>query len=241
MATGLNMDIDPEDARYNFVVWQSNDRGLAVGPSRPHPETGQIFDADVVLGDGWLRVFAMDWENVMSSMLMEGMTPETLAWLETRPQYDPRVRLAAPEEREAMIAERQARQARIAAGLEERDDTPYLGTHWNFLGEDGEPLLPGESHGLDMACSAAMGMAYSMSMMRTHLELNGVLDELRNGADSDGNIIDGLPEEYVGPLLAHLVAHEIGHTLGLRHNFKGTSIFTIDEINSEEVKGAKPS
>src|SRR5690606_13357796 len=79
MATGANMDIDPEDARYNFVVWQSNDRGLAVGPSRVHPETGQIFDADVVLGDGWLRVFAMDWENVMSSMLMEGMTPETLA------------------------------------------------------------------------------------------------------------------------------------------------------------------
>jgi hypothetical protein len=240
MATGLNMDIDPEDARYNFVVWQSNDRGLAVGPSRPHPETGQIFDADVVLGDGWLRVFAMDWENVMSSMLMEGMTPETLAWLETRPQYDPRIRLAAPEEREAMIAERQARQARIAAGLEERDDTPYLGTHWNFLGEDGEPLLPGEAQGLDMACSAAMGMAYSMSMLRTHLELNGVLDELRNGEGSDGNIIDGLPEEYVGPLLAHLVAHEIGHTLGLRHNFKGSSIFTIDEINSEAVKGQEP-
>ncbi len=239
MATGANMDIDPEDARYNFVVWQSNDRGLAVGPSRVHPETGQIFDADVVLGDGWLRVFAMDWENVMSSMLMEGMTPETLAWLDTRPQYDPRIRLASPEKRESMIAEREARLARIAAGLEERDSTPYLGTHWNFLGDDGEPLVVGKDR-LDLACSAAMGMAYSMTMMRTHLELTGVLDEMRGGAESDGNVIDGLPEEYVGPLLAHLVAHEIGHTLGLRHNFKGTSIFTIDEINSEEVKGKKP-
>lgn len=239
MATGANMDIDPEDARYNFVVWQSNDRGLAVGPSRVHPETGQIFDADVVLGDGWLRVFAMDWENVMSSMLMEGMTPETLAWLDTRPQYDPRIRLASPEKRESMIAEREARLARIAAGLEERDATPYLGTHWNFLGDDGEPLVVGKDR-LDLACSAAMGMAYSMTMMRTHLELTGVLDEMRGGAESDGNVIDGLPEEYVGPLLAHLVAHEIGHTLGLRHNFKGTSIFTIDEINSEEVKGKKP-
>lgn len=239
MSTGLNMDIDPEDARYNFVVWQSNDRGLAVGPSRVHPETGQIFDADVVLGDGWLRVFAMDWENVMSSMLMEGMTPETLAWLDTRPEYDPRIRLASPEKRESMIAEREARLARIASGLEERDTTPYLGTHWNFLGDDGEPLMAGDDR-LDLACSAAMGMAYSMTMMRTHLELNGVLDELRTGAESEGNVIDGLPEEYVGPLLAHLVAHEIGHTLGLRHNFKGTSIYTVDEINSEELKGEKP-
>lgn len=240
MATGLNMDIDPEDARYNFIVWQSNDRGLAVGPSRVHPETGQIFDADVVLGDGWLRVFAMDWENVMSSMLMEGMTPETLAWLDTRPQYDPRVRLAPPEEREAMIAERQARLARIAAGLEERESAPYLGTHWNFLGEDGQSLMSNGQHSLDMSCSAAMGMAYSMTMMRTHLELTGVLDELRNGDGADGNVIDGLPEEYVGPLLAHLVAHEVGHTLGLRHNFKGSSVYTLDEINSEELKGVKP-
>jgi len=239
MSTGLNMDKDPEDARYNFVVWQSNDRGLAVGPSRAHPETGQLFDADVVLGDGWLRVFAMDWENVMSSMLMEGMTPETLAWLDTRPEYDPRIRLASPERRESMIAERQARLARIASGLEERDSTPYLGTHWNFLGDDGEPMMVSENR-LDLACSAAMGMAYSMTMMRTHLELNGVLDELRTGDVSDGNVIDGLPEEYVGPLLAHLVAHEIGHTLGLRHNFKGTSIYTLDQINSEELKGKTP-
>lgn len=238
MATGLNMDKDPEDARYNFIVWQSNDRGLAVGPSRVHPETGQIFDADVVLGDGWLRVFAMDWENIMSSMLMEGMTPETLAWLETRPQYDPRVRLAAPEKREQMIAERQARHARIAAGLEQRDTTPYLGTHWNFLGDNGEPLFQDESR-LDMACMAAMGMAYSMNKLRTHLEITGVLDAIR-AEDSTGNIIDGLPEEYVGPLLAHLVAHEIGHTLGLRHNFKGTSIYSIDQINSEELRGKLP-
>jgi hypothetical protein len=240
MATGLNMDKDPEDARYNFVVWQSNDRGLAIGPSRTHPETGQIFDADVVLGDGWLRVFAMDWENVMSAMLMEGMTPETLAWLDTRPQYDPRIRLAAPEKREQMIAQRQMRQARIAAGMEKPDDTPDLGTSWNFLGDDGEAILPKGANGLDMACSAAMGMAYSMTMLRTHLEITGVMDELRSGEESDGNIIDGLPEEYVGPLLAHLVAHEIGHTLGLRHNFKGTSMYTIDQINSEELKGKKP-
>jgi len=40
--------------------------------------------------------------------------------------------------------------------------------------------------------------------------------------------------------LAHLVAHEVGHTLGLRHNFKGSSIYTLAEINSEKMKGKKP-
>ncbi len=53
------------------------------------------------------------------------------------------------------------------------------------------------------------------------------------------NLIDGIPEEFIGPLLAELVAHEVGHTLGLRHNFKSTGIYSLAEINSEETKGKK--
>ncbi len=48
-----------------------------------------------------------------------------------------------------------------------------------------------------------------------------------------------MPEWFVGPLLADLVAHEVGHTLGLRHNFKASALLTLDEINSDDVKGKK--
>ncbi len=44
-----------------------------------------------------------------------------------------------------------------------------------------------------------------------------------------------LPESFVGPLLADLVAHEVGHTLGLRHNFKASSIYDLKEINSAKL------
>ena len=53
-------------------------------------------------------------------------------------------------------------------------------------------------------------------------------------------MIDGVPEWFVGPKLAELVAHEVGHTLGLRHNFKGSSSYSLDEINSEEMKDIMP-
>src|SRR5690606_22257910 len=56
----------------------------------------------------------------------------------------------------------------------------------------------------------------------------------------DFDTLDGIPEWFVGPLLADLVAHEVGHTIGLRHNFKASSVYSFDEINTEEFKGKKP-
>ncbi|MBM82231.1 MAG: hypothetical protein CMJ78_16820 [Planctomycetaceae bacterium] len=54
------------------------------------------------------------------------------------------------------------------------------------------------------------------------------------------SLLDGMPEEFVGPLLAELVAHEVGHTLGLRHNFKSSSVYSLADINSDKLKGVKP-
>jgi hypothetical protein len=53
-------------------------------------------------------------------------------------------------------------------------------------------------------------------------------------------MIDGIPESFIGPMLAELTCHEVGHTLGLRHNFKASSLYTMKAINSNELKGKKP-
>jgi hypothetical protein len=51
---------------------------------------------------------------------------------------------------------------------------------------------------------------------------------------SNEQYLDGVPEEFIGPLLREVVMHEVGHTLGLRHNFKGSTIHTLADINSDE-------
>jgi hypothetical protein len=58
------------------------------------------------------------------------------------------------------------------------------------------------------------------------------------GAGDDN--LDGIPAHFIGPLLADLVAHEVGHTLGLRHNFKASSVYALKDINSDKVRGKKP-
>merc|ERR1711923_370104 len=53
--------------------------------------------------------------------------------------------------------------------------------------------------------------------------------------------LDGVPEEFIGPLLKDLIMHEVGHTLGLRHNFKGSQLVSYKEMNSEGFEGPTSS
>ncbi len=41
-----------------------------------------------------------------------------------------------------------------------------------------------------------------------------------------------LPDEILGQALRYLVAHEVGHALGLRHNHKASQLFTIAQLRS---------
>ena len=64
-------------------------------------------------------------------------------------------------------------------------------------------------------CTYALGLAHEMSFNVAALKASG------QGEKS---------EEYVGQLIKEVAAHEVGHTLGLRHNFKASSWKGLDEI-----------
>jgi hypothetical protein len=233
--TGEHMEKDPEDVRYNFVRWLSNGVGTAIGPSRVHPLTGQILDADIILTDGWIRHWWQEYNEVIPETAMEGLPPEAMEWLWQNPQWDPRIRLAPPARRAELLAQRENRPA------------PPLGGHAlgqassmadGFIGQSNEfEGLMGrlrQRHGLCMAPSCkTLGLA----QMEMCLDIEGAT---AMGIDANDQTLDGIPETFIGPLLVDLVAHEAGHTLGLRHNFKGSSIYTYEQINGPEVKGKKP-
>ena len=292
--SGVHMEKDPEDVRYNFIRWLNNDVGTAIGPSRVHPSTGEILDADIILTDGWIRHFNYNYEDLMPKLAMEGMAAETLAWLGKNPRWDPRVRMAPAEKANYLRREFQLQSQQPMAGFQLAQADPSL------LGDDEFDGLYGhvsQKNGLCMAASsrsldlAMARMDWALSLMASEeaekekkrkrkKEKEGEKkddpegekkddkddddkddekkdgdkdDEKKDGdkkeedaekkpEDSDkdiGTLLDGMPEWFVGPLLADLVAHEVGHTLGLRHNFKASGLMTLDEINSEEVKGKK--
>lgn len=252
-ASGAHMEKDPEDVRYNFVRWLNNDVGTAIGPSRVNPMTGQILDADIVLTDGWIRAFWKQFEQQLPELAMEGFSAETLAWLDSNPRWDPRIRMAPPAEREYLLAERARRGPQPLGGH------PLANVEGKMMGSNEYDGLVGRSSQVNGLCLASSGKARDVAALHLHL---GVYDEDLDATavdeEGDGDkpkadepkkdepkkdpkdLLDGMPEEFIGPLLADLVAHEVGHTLGLRHNFKASSLYTLSEINSKDLKQKKP-
>ena len=61
-------------------------------------------------------------------------------------------------------------------------------------------------------------MAYGWNQLLVSSGLSGTQEDL---------------ERYVHQGLVDLVLHEVGHTLGLRHNFKGSSIYSVEQLSDK--------
>ncbi len=80
-------------------------------------------------------------------------------------------------------------------------------------------------HTSHLRCDMATGLARQMAFMASVLQV-------RDLTERDGE----LPEEFIGQALKSLTMHEVGHTLGLRHNFKASTILPLDELNTQTDK-----
>jgi hypothetical protein len=76
-------------------------------------------------------------------------------------------------------------------------------------------------------CTYAEGLARQGTLMRASLAAAGLIQP---GAP--------VPREYIGQALKELVMHEVGHTLGLRHNFRGTATIPATKLGDRTFTAA---
>lgn len=215
-STGAHMDKDPEDARYNFFRWNASDQAYAIGPSRSNPLTGEILDADIVWHQGLTRALRGMFERVTEDFVLRSFGPETLAWFDEHPNWDPRVRLAGPTERAKKLRERT-----LTADTARSIDL-YSPEH---------PWMHGAlRNARNMACE--MGSMLSLEIGLADAAMSAGMLET-----GDAGLLDGLPENYIGPMIRYVSAHEVGHCLGLQHNMAGSSRHSLKEINSPDFDG----
>ncbi|MGH7612935.1 MAG: zinc-dependent metalloprotease [Gemmatimonadales bacterium] len=76
-------------------------------------------------------------------------------------------------------------------------------------------------------CRYAAGLSRYGTLLRATLAASGVIAP---GAP--------VPREYIGQALKELVMHEVGHTLGLRHNFRGTTAIPAASLTDRRFTAA---
>ncbi len=76
-------------------------------------------------------------------------------------------------------------------------------------------------------CRYAAGLSRYGTLLRATLAASGVIAP---GAP--------VPREYIGQALKELVMHEVGHTLGLRHNFRGTTAIPAASLTDRQFTAA---
>ncbi len=73
--------------------------------------------------------------------------------------------------------------------------------------------------GTKRLCTFMLGMKIQLAMAYLNLLATG---RIRPG--------EPLPEAYIGAAIKDIVLHEVGHTLGLRHNFKASSAYPFEAL-----------
>ena len=154
---------DPEDIHYNTIRWITAGAGIAYGPSRVNPLTGEILDADILIDADFMH-YPHELFNTF-----DGKSISALA------KGVPDSAVKSPK---------------------------------RFL-----------RHSPDCNCQMHLGFSRDLALGSAVMAKAGHAEELER------LILEGLK---------WVTMHEVGHTLGLRHNFKASTLHSIQDLNNPE-------
>jgi predicted Zn-dependent protease len=213
-----NADWDPADVRYNVIRWSDSiDSAIAgFGPSRVNPFTGQILDADVIIDAN-----AIGW--VLQQYRAGGT--DLLGRSQRSAQFNSQfngqsVQSAELETYLQLCGQRSQRWYQQWLSLQ---TTGTLGPN---TGPNADPssLSPSAQN------SAAIPYSYCAESLGDQRAAFGALS-LSVQPSLDPELLNTYAQEF----LMGLTAHEVGHTLGLRHNFAGSQLLIPEQLHDRAI------
>jgi hypothetical protein len=220
-------EFDPEDINYCTFRWITTPSTFAMSNVRSNPITGEMIDGDVIFDASWIRYWQQEYTQLVSATDSDDSDGDgededdensTIALgdiispiMASAYGYGmpPSVRSQLPE----------ASRAALHRGK------PVAAIPNNWSPFQAALSRKAADNGCCLACQYAGSMHTQFRMAAMALAARG-----------DGG---KLPEELLGQTIKAIVMHEVGHSLGLRHNFRASTMLDLDEVNDTEITRKK--
>jgi hypothetical protein len=215
-------EFDPEDINYCTFRWITTGSTFAMSALRSNPLTGEMIDGDVIFDASWIRYWKTEYAYMAGTPIPSGEgTSEPVAIAEVISPI-----MAIKQGYGLPFPLPSARFNARSMGQVEEGKLPHL--------------YPAEWSPLQMQLSQRMGPAKYASCQcvtgkKHEFAVAAMALSAAGKTDADGK----LPEEFLSQAIKEVVMHEVGHSLGLRHNFKASSMLNNDQLNDTSITRVK--
>ncbi|GHT44394.1 hypothetical protein FACS189454_01610 [Planctomycetales bacterium] len=246
---------DSEDINYATIRWITSSAGFAMGPSRVNPLTGEIVDADIIIDADWVDYTQrrFDWqvgEVIPSGTNGSANSKQPFAWCKQQ--------LEAKEESQKHQhgkmsdcvceygKEKASQLALLNLALLADENNNQCGDEEGKKEDKKEDEKTEENkNGLTPKATAKQDNSADEKKDEPKKEddKEAERDDAKKDKKTPGEKKDDakLAEkkkqreekmyQFVCQCIKDVTMHEVGHTLGLRHNFQASSWLTLAEIN----------
>ncbi len=208
-------EFDPEDVNYCTFRWITTNQTYAMSGLRSNPITGEIIDGDVIFDASWVKAWKNEYAVLTGNLPVAAGRADIPSLLEMGEVISPTLAIKRGY-------------GQVDSGLDVRDGDRELSlvpAEWSGVRRG---LLRRLANGQRASCRFAAGM-------QSDLGLASLLMADAVKADPEAK----LPEELIGQLIKDVVMHEVGHSLGLRHNFKASTMLDADQIQDPAITRVK--
>jgi len=218
-------DYDAADVRFNSISWCTGDADsvFAIGQSVADPRSGEILKANIVFTLGWLQ----SWLG--QALLLHAGVPTgdhgiTPAVLREHGGEAARRLQAAADSQDVHDPEAGGREEQVLNDFESADSV-----RWENISERGRSPWwlstksdewPCRHHGISLKHRHSQESVMCRAL-HDHSTPLWFLAAEPNPEDVRKHLEEGI---------ADLTAHEVGHTLGLRHNFRGSTASSLEDL-----------
>jgi len=233
-------EFDPEDTNYCTFRWITSDASFAMSCFRANPMTGEIIDGDVIFDASLVRYWKQSYALLIGSTTSAGVAPPTP--------------LAFGEVISPILA------SKMGYGLPAMQTLLGPSALEKFPGQMVPEVVPADQNFLNWQlvrnlargskgfCQLQTGFQHDLGLAAIALADTASADPPKSDKDKEKDKDKTakkpepkpeLPEEFIGQAIKHISMHEVGHSLGLRHNFKASTMLTQEQLNDTAITRSK--